>query len=51
MGGRAEHLACLDVPDISAVPVLLSRVSVMRRRAGLSDRRGCHESGKGDGPD
>ena len=48
----AEYLACHVIPDTRdtrAVPVRLSRGSVVRLRAGLRNRRCCHESGKGDG--
>jgi hypothetical protein len=48
----AEYLASHVIPDTRdtrAGPVHLSRGSVVRLRAGLRDRRCCHESGKGDG--
>jgi hypothetical protein len=41
----AKYLASHVIPDTRAAPVHLSRGSVVRLRAGLRDRRCCHESG------
>jgi hypothetical protein len=49
IGVGAETLACLVIPDTRDVLVRLSRGIVVRLRAGLRNRRSCHESGKGDG--
>jgi hypothetical protein len=48
IGVGAEHLAW---QDNCAIPVRHTRGAVLGvlLRAGLRDRRGCHESGKGDG--